>query len=155
MILGWCKSCLLVLHKLLMTQKEIFFKDLFYFLTFWWNWLNALYNWSVLWILMAWCFSTRASVATVLSMHSCISKCLSVNTQCKQFAEVLLVSLHLSVCSCMCGQSSVQVKNLSFSGYDAAIHVLGTNITQGWLFHISFFTRYPNIFTLIDFLWKK
>ena len=29
---------------------------------------------------MAWCFSTRASVATVLSMHSCISSCLWVNS---------------------------------------------------------------------------
>ena len=30
---------------------------------------------STLWILMAWCFSTRASVATVLSVHPCLSSC--------------------------------------------------------------------------------
>ena len=29
---------------------------------------------------MAWCFSTRASVATVLTTHSCVSQCLRVNT---------------------------------------------------------------------------
>ena len=34
---------------------------------------------SALWILMAWCVSTRASVVTVLSMHRCIISCLWVN----------------------------------------------------------------------------
>ena len=34
---------------------------------------------SALWVLMAWCLSTRASVATVLGMHPCISSCLWVN----------------------------------------------------------------------------
>ena len=29
---------------------------------------------------MAWCFSTRASVATVLTTHPCVSWCLRVNT---------------------------------------------------------------------------
>ena len=29
---------------------------------------------------MAWCFSTRASVATVLTTHTCVSRCLRVNT---------------------------------------------------------------------------
>ena len=29
---------------------------------------------------MAWCFSTRASVATVLTMHPCVSRCLRVKT---------------------------------------------------------------------------
>ena len=28
---------------------------------------------------MAWCFSTRASVATVLTTHPCVSRCLGVN----------------------------------------------------------------------------
>ena len=35
--------------------------------------------WSALWILMPWCFSTRASVATLLSFHIYISHCLWVN----------------------------------------------------------------------------
>ena len=35
---------------------------------------------SVLRILMAWCFSTRASVATVLTTHPCVSRCLRVKT---------------------------------------------------------------------------
>ena len=35
---------------------------------------------SALWILMTWCFSTRALVATVLTMHPCVSLCLRVNS---------------------------------------------------------------------------
>ena len=35
---------------------------------------------SALWILMAWCFSTRASVATVLTMHPCVSHSLRFNS---------------------------------------------------------------------------
>ena len=38
-----------------------------------WNWPNTMNIWLALWILMAWCFSTRASVASVLSTHSCVS----------------------------------------------------------------------------------
>ena len=38
---------------------------------------------SALWILMAWSFSARASVVTVLSMHPCISSCLWVNNSMK------------------------------------------------------------------------
>ena len=34
---------------------------------------------STLWLLMAWCFSTRSSVTTVLNMHPCISSFLQVN----------------------------------------------------------------------------
>ena len=33
---------------------------------------------SALWILMAWCFSTRASVITVLTKPPCVSRCLTV-----------------------------------------------------------------------------
>ena len=33
---------------------------------------------SASWILMAWCFSTRSSVATVLTAHPCVSRCLRV-----------------------------------------------------------------------------
>ena len=48
-----------------------------------WNWSNCKDIYSALWILMAWCFSTRPSVATVMSMHPtypCISSYLWVNT---------------------------------------------------------------------------
>ena len=31
-------------------------------------------------MLMTWCFSTRASVATVLTMHPCVSQCLGVKS---------------------------------------------------------------------------
>ena len=37
-----------------------------------WNWSNTTSIYSALSILMAWCFSTSASVATVLSTHSCV-----------------------------------------------------------------------------------
>ena len=44
-----------------------------------WNWSDTMNVSSALRILMAWCFSTRASVATVLTTHPCISRCLRVN----------------------------------------------------------------------------
>ena len=33
-----------------------------------WNWSNGMHHWPGLWILMAWCFSTRPSVATMLNI---------------------------------------------------------------------------------------
>ena len=44
-----------------------------------WKWSNTLISCSALWILMAWCFSTRPSVATVLITLSSISSCVWVN----------------------------------------------------------------------------
>ena len=45
-------------------------------------------NWSALWVLMAWCFSTRPSAPAVLSRHPCVSRCLWVNTHIgKQFTS--------------------------------------------------------------------
>ena len=43
-----------------------------------WNWSNMMNVSSALWILMVWRFSTRTSVATVLSTHPYISSCLGV-----------------------------------------------------------------------------
>ena len=40
---------------------------------------------------MAWCFSTRASVATVLTTHPCISQCLRVNCRDLNIAVPLMV----------------------------------------------------------------
>ena len=58
----------------------VLFSDVHYkYNTILWNWLNAMHNWSALWILMAWCFSTKSSVATVLIMNPSISRCLWVN----------------------------------------------------------------------------
>ena len=56
-----------------------------------WNWLIAMYIWSALWILVAWCFSTRASEATVLSIWLGISICLWVN-----FKLFLISYFHIS-----------------------------------------------------------
>ena len=42
------------------------------------NWSNAMNIQSALWVLRAWCFSTRASVATVLSLHPFVSRILGV-----------------------------------------------------------------------------
>ena len=44
-----------------------------------WNHPSTMNILSTLWILMAWCFSTRASVATVLNTYPCVSRCLRVN----------------------------------------------------------------------------
>ena len=46
---------------------------------FLWNWSNAMNVCSVLWVLMVWGFSIRASVTRILSTHPCISRCLWVN----------------------------------------------------------------------------
>ena len=40
-----------------------------------WNWLNTVNTESALWLLMAWCFNTRASVTTMLITHLCVSSC--------------------------------------------------------------------------------
>ena len=71
------------------TGTFFFFKISFHFLMFIhykchilvWNWSNTMNISSALWVLMSWCFSTRASVATVLSMHPCVSSCLGVNAK--------------------------------------------------------------------------
>ena len=44
-----------------------------------WNWSNAMNIQSAPRMLMAWCWSTRASVATVLSRHLCVSSCSWIN----------------------------------------------------------------------------
>ena len=41
--------------------------------------VNSTGIWWALWILRAWCFSTRASVARVLNTHPCVSGCLWEN----------------------------------------------------------------------------
>ena len=48
---------------------------------------------SALWILMAWCSCTRASVATVLSTHPCVSSCLWDNRY-----QVGMLGCHVSSC---------------------------------------------------------
>ena len=45
---------------------------------------------STLWLLMAWCFSTRASVATVLDMHPCVSSCLRARVGVNSIPELEL-----------------------------------------------------------------
>ena len=46
-----------------------------------WNWFNTIDAWSVLWVLMASCFSTRASVATVLITDPWRSRYLWVDSE--------------------------------------------------------------------------
>ena len=43
-----------------------------------WNMSKTINMYSTLWILMTWYFSTRASLATVLRTHPCVSSCLWV-----------------------------------------------------------------------------
>ena len=57
-----------------------------------WNWSNAVDIWSALWILMAWCFNTRASVTTVLSRHPSISSCWWVNDYCPACRTTLIAT---------------------------------------------------------------
>ena len=46
-------------------------------------------------MLMAWCFSTRASVATELTTHPCISRCLGVNMSI--LLSVLIITLFVFI----------------------------------------------------------
>ena len=61
--------------------------------SFIWNWSNTINVQSALRILMAWCFSTRASVAAVLTTHPCVSRCLGVNKKGHFLGEILVESL--------------------------------------------------------------
>ena len=77
--------------------------------------------WSALRILMAWCFSTRASVATVLSMYSCISRHLRVKSawwlmvdwSANFLHKIFYINLKFSICNLflmlrfLCGKCSV------------------------------------------------
>ena len=47
---------------------------------------------SALWILMAWCFSTRVSVAIVLNTYPCVSRCLRVNQAQQMLRKSIVVS---------------------------------------------------------------
>ena len=44
---------------------------------------------------MAWCFSTRASVATVLTMHPCVSRCLRVKIYFAHIPQVNFIGINL------------------------------------------------------------
>ena len=76
-------------------QNLISFSDAVHLMCniFIWNWSNTMNVYSALWILMAWCFSTRASVATVLTTHPCISRCLRVKWKSLYFEWISLMFL--------------------------------------------------------------
>ena len=65
-----------------------------------WNWNNAMQGFfSALSILMAWCFSTRASIATLLDKQICVSSCLWVMVKIWIFQANIWVSHSgLAVC---------------------------------------------------------
>ena len=44
-----------------------------------WNWVDTIPILSAMWLLLAWCFSTRVAVATALITHLCVSSRLWVN----------------------------------------------------------------------------
>ena len=80
-----------------------------------WNLSNTIKVKSVLWLLMAWCFSARAAVATVLITHTCVSSCLWVNKNLYcwsahpfitrgQFwpSGIVVACVCVCVCACVC-----------------------------------------------------
>ena len=85
--LGQCLVRLTLTLKLLghFFQNVISFFDAVHLMcnSFIWNWSNTMNVNSALWILMAWCFRTMASVATVLTTHPCVSRCLRVKESAK------------------------------------------------------------------------
>ena len=62
-----------------------------------WNWSNTVNVKSALWILMPWCFSTMASVATVLTTHPCVSRCLRLTQSANNPETVSLAWRHHDV----------------------------------------------------------
>ena len=96
-VIFWFKCHWNSLHKspininsvLVKVDWVFFFKMLFYCLMLFTKTVIVLHDtgpiqwlFSQLWILMAWCFSTRASIATtVLSIHPLVSRCLWVNDE--------------------------------------------------------------------------
>ena len=75
-----------------------------------WNWSNRINVQSALWILMAWCFSTRASVATMLTTHPCISRCLRVNKRdpwCFILFDVWYLTSHTDSETCLLSDNCV------------------------------------------------
>ena len=69
-----------------------------------WHWSNILYISSALWLLMAWCFSTRASVDTVLNTLRCVSSCLRV--------EKGIINHNIAGLAQDCGNSTALVMEL-------------------------------------------
>ena len=68
-----------------LTSKSFFFQNTLFFYIFqiqsnvWiWNLSSTMIILSALWVLMSWCFSTRTSIPTVLSVHPCTSSCLGL-----------------------------------------------------------------------------
>ena len=47
-----------------------------------WNWSNTMNILLALWELMAWCFSTKVSVVTLLKPHQCVFSYLGINWTC-------------------------------------------------------------------------
>ena len=78
----WTRRILEYIHRLTLKHLGHSFQNVIWF-DHWnilaWNYYSTMNIWSALWLLMTWCFSTGASVATVLNTHSCISSCLRVN----------------------------------------------------------------------------
>ena len=75
---------------------------------------------------MAWCFSTRASVATVLTTHPCVSRCLRVKTFIFIMRNPKLVRRHIYIESAPSLQRNVLTSNLNSS----LMHVKLTNIND-------------------------
>ena len=95
---------------------------------------------------MAWCFSTRASVATVLTTHSCVSRCLRVNLYGQLYQEYPFMSwklMLLSVNSWYCKYFTTKVFfRVSFQSLTLSIWLTCPSCTWFWKF-----TRPANIFT--------
>ena len=86
------------------------------------NYSNTMHIRSALWILMAWCFSTRASVTTVLNTQPCVSSCLRINSlvpgRCGNDLESVMVK-HILVRNGWINNTAalVQIMTLHWTGY--------------------------------------
>ena len=93
-IKSYQKHYLITMIIISLNNQAIFIKMRFHFLILFATTAIFLYEtgpfqWfqSALWVLMAWCFSTRASAATMLSTHPCVSSHLWVKME-KSISEI-------------------------------------------------------------------
>ena len=86
---------------------------------------------------MAWCFSTRASVATVLTTHPCVSRCLRVNIWDADSARSVKVMSFWGLFITIFTGNVKRAVSSGASGANNGISVLEKNLYQSFIWFIS------------------
>ena len=121
------------------------FHDEYIFL---WNWPNATKILPALWLLMAWCFNTRAAVAMLLITHLCISSHIWVNMH--VFALMIIIAgsfkrKWLDEWSMISAPNCVKVCSCAPHTDNVTVNVCQlSNVTQHMIFYISWGCLYQS-----------